>query len=220
MTNYLDYLLEKKVIVQEARVDSEDVTYSIDKAKNKLELFAKGSKYASKITKIARQFENLKKSSDKISVMLKDKNEEIKNHCKDLMNADDILNQLIVKTSQSVITIAKPIQKADAEVKDYASAWDALYKLLSEDLTGMADELLKQFTTVKKAKEQDFLSRGLTIKNKEYKKTTPTDDELNESFNLQKFVDGVKALYAKFKDWKNSYLTKLTDVKKMFKNAQ
>jgi len=222
MTNYIDYLQEKGLI-KESRVTSDDVIYNLDKTKEVIEVTLKGSKYASYATKIARQYENLKNSAEKIKDMIDKKNTEIKDHAKSLLDANDIVNQLIIKTSQTAVTISKATEQKSSEVVDYKLVFEKLINLYTGDNDGLVRkmrELEKEFTTIKVTKEQDYLSRGMRVKNKEWKKVNPSKEELDESFNLEKFVEKIKDLYNKFKEWKSGFLSQLEDVKKLFNDTK
>jgi hypothetical protein len=223
--DYVEFLTQKGILSESPRVDSEDVIYNLNETAKVIEVTLKGSKYASYATKIARQYENLKKSAEKIEEMIEKKNTEIKEHAKGLLDARDIINQLVIKTSQTAITISKATEQKETKTINYKAIFEKLIELYTGDNDGLVRRMreLEQntdYVTKKITKEQDYLSRGLRIKNKEWKKVNPSKEELDESFDLSKFIDKIKEMYNKFKEWKNGYLDKLEDVKKMFKEAK
>lgn len=200
--NYMDYL-SSKGIIKEARISSEQISYKIDKKKEKVEAIV-SSDLSSQVTKVFKTFDNLKKASERMEKKLKEANIKAKEKFQELFDSADMVNQLIVKSLQYTATLAKATKReaSKEKVTDYKKAWTSLIAVLSDDLQPIVDSVIEACSDTKtiEAKEQDFLSRGLRV------------TKIEESMTVKGFISMIKKLYNKVLSFKDKYISKLDKI--------
>ena len=178
---------------------NEAVEYEYDETK----VIAKLTSYDSApFTRLARNVQRIKELEDEISVVREAVKADTRDHVQSLFKAEDAIKTRIVQTVSLIVTLTK--DPKPAETVKYAEVVKEISKELTPELISKLQELIKQYTTVQKAKPP-----ALSVK--------PLKENVITDF-WKSMKDKLKGYFESVKSWASGYDKKLAKIKAMLKN--
>jgi len=137
-----------KQFVAEARRDG--VSYKEKKVKDVLDRVTaelQGNESAA-FTKLAKRYERLEVSLEKMKKAKEEMNAKIKDQVQDYFNAEDVVLTRVIETAQFTLTLAKEAVGKEKTKVDYEGIAAALADLIPSELQEKVEEIRKQFTKI------------------------------------------------------------------------
>ena len=180
---------------------NEAVEYEYDDTK----VIAKLTSYDSApFTRLARNVQRIRELEDEISVVREAVKADTRDHVQSLFKAEDAIKTRIVQTVSLIVTLTK--DPAPAKTVKYAEVIKEITKELTPELIEKLQELIKQYTTIQKAKPP-----ALSIK--------PIKENVVTDF-WKSMKDKLKGYFESVKSWASGYDKKLAKVKAMMKGIK
>jgi hypothetical protein len=177
--------IRKILNVLEARTPSDDISYTDEK--DKVTIDVKGRKSA-EITKLAKQFMEVKKLEKDLKETKDSMTDSIKNVAEALFDAEDALKTKYIKTVSVAMTITKDISASKKEEFDIDGFFSELHNLLDKEIVSKLLDLKEKYTNIKDVAGRKGSLRDVKIK----------EEVISESF------------MSNLKDWASDFANKIT----------
>jgi hypothetical protein len=186
--NYLNFLT-KKGIIAEARQSG--YAYKLDAKTEKLEIYAEGANGGS-VTKLIKEYKEISDQMKVLEPLKKDLQSKIKGYIKEVVDEEDQLNALILKSATTSYELAK--SSVGKDKTDYEKVFVAMSALLSGDLLEKLKDLEKIYTEAGKTTEFESKREG---------KVTVTEGV------WESFLKKIKSVAARIAKFVTRFATKL-----------
>jgi hypothetical protein len=161
MTQTTGQEIRKILNVLEARTPNNEISYTDEK--DKLTIDIKGKKSA-EITKLAKQFMEVKKLEKELKETKDSMTDNIKRVTEALFDAEDALKTKYIKTVSTVMTITKDISPSQKEEFDVDGFFKELHDLLDKDIVSKLLDLKEKYTNIKEISGRKGSLRDVKIK--------------------------------------------------------
>lgn len=189
--NYLNFLTQKGII-EEARQSG--FAYKLDAKTEKLEVYAEGSNGGA-VTTLIKEYKKISDQMKTLEPIKKELQAKIKAYVKDVINEEDQINALILKSATTSYELAK--SSVGKDKTDYEKVFVAMQALLSGELLEKLKEIEKIYTEAGKMTE--FESKRET-------KVTVTEGI------VETFIRKIKSMANKLSKFVSKFQTKLDSI--------